>query len=116
MTSLNELVHKLRAWTGGHNPHVQAAVDLLIEHGRWIGDRGFRDTCVHLEDRVAWIDWDAARAAYENGRFNAASGSELAVLDFAICLGEDRFQFDRLDARNTRLVFTAAAQALGIRP
>lgn len=116
MTSLNDLVHLLRAWTEDHNLHVQAAVDLLIEHGRWIADRGFREACVTVEDDVAWIDWDAARAAYDAGRFGAASGSEKAVLDFAICLGEDRFSFDSLDTRNTHLVLAATAHALGVRP
>lgn len=115
MTSLNDLVDQLLTWSDGQDPHVQAAVELLIEHGRWIADRGFRDTCITVDDGIAWIDWDAARAAYDAGRFGAASGSEQAVLDFAISLGEDRYQFYRLDFANRRLVLNAIAHALGIR-
>lgn len=117
MTSLNDLVIQLVDWSYGHDRRVQAAVELLIEHGRWIADRGFRDSCVTVEeDGVAWIDFDAARAAFDAGRFGAASGSEKAVLDYAISLGEGRYEFDRLDARNRRLVLDATARALGIRP
>lgn len=115
MTSLNDLVDQLLTWSDGQDPHVQAAVELLIEHGRWIADRGFRDACITVDDGIAWIDWDGARTAYDAGRFGAASGSEKAVLDFAISLGEDRYRFDRLDSNNTRLALTAAARALGVR-
>lgn len=115
MTSLNDLVDQLLTWADGQDPHVQAAVELLIEHGRWIADRGFRDACINVGDGIAWIDWHAARAAYDAGHFGAASGSEKAVLDFAISLGEDRYQFDRLDSNNTHLALAAAAKALGIR-
>lgn len=115
MTSLNDLVDQLLTWSDGQDRHVQAAVELLIEHGRWIADRGFREACITVEDGIAWIDWDDARAAYDAGRFGAASGSEKAVLDFAISLGEDRYQFDRLDAGNSVTVLDATAHALGIR-
>lgn len=114
MPSLNELVTKLRAWASGHDRHVQAAVDLLIEHGHWIGNRGFRDTCVHVEDRVAWIDWQDARQAFDSGRFGAASTSEQAVLDYAIALAEDRYDFRGLDSRNAVAVLDATVHALGL--
>lgn len=116
MTSLNDLVISLVDWSDGQDSNVQAAVELLIEHGRWIADRGFRDACITVDDDATWIDWDDARAAYEAGRFGAASSSEKAVLDYAISLGENRYQFYRLDFTNRRLVLDATAQALGIRP
>jgi len=116
MTSLNDLVISLVDWSHGQDANVRAAVELLIEHGRWIADRGFRAACITVDDGVAWIDWDAARTAYDAGRFGAASSSEKAVLDFAINLGEDRYEFDRLDSNNRRLVLDATARALGICP
>lgn len=114
MTSRNELVHKLRAWSSGESRGIQAAVDLLIEHGHWIGNRAFQDACMYVEDRVAWIDWPEARSAFDADRFGGASPSEKGVLDYAIALAEDRYSLSSLDTHNATTVLDATAHALGL--
>ena len=82
------IIAGLRAWTRGHDPHVRAAVELLIEHDVWLRRADFTRACVRSCNGQAWIDWQAARVFADAGA--VASTSEMAILDLAVALGENR--------------------------
>jgi hypothetical protein len=110
------LLAGLRAWTRTHDAHVRAAVELLIGHGTWLRRTEFRDGCVHMDSGgEVWLDWRAAREAFDAGGFTAASSTERAVLDLAIALGTDRYRLGAMGPRNRDLIVTAVAAALGTR-
>ena len=108
------LIAGLRAWTRGHDPHVRAAAELLIEHDVWLRRADFTRACVRSRDREAWIDWQAARAFADAG--TAASTSEMAILDLAVALGENRYRLSIMGAANARSIATAVARAVGEAP
>lgn len=102
----------LRKWATGHSPHVLAAVDLLDEHGTWFRRQDFTGQCVDSDDDgITWINWTKAREAYEAGL--RGSSTELAVLDFAIALGQDRYRFSQMGNANSRSLVEAVTAALG---
>jgi hypothetical protein len=106
----------LHRWIDGHDAHVQAAVWLLLAHEVWPRRGEFLRACVNRSaDGLYWIDWTAARTAFERGEFDraGASSTELAVLDLAIALGSDRFRFCAMGPANARAVATAVAHAVG---
>lgn len=104
----------LRAWIAGHDLYVRAAVELLIRHGVWLRRDEFVEACVRTpSDGSCWIDWRAAREAFDAGELRRASSTEVALLDFAIALGEDRYRFNHMGEANTRLLLAATAHALG---
>ena len=105
------LIAGLRAWTRDHDPHVRAAVELLIEHDSWLRRPDFTRACVRSRGAEAWIDWQAARAFADAG--TAASTSETAVLDLAVALGENRYRLSIMGAANARSIATAVARAAG---
>lgn len=108
------VVAGLHAWIDGHDAHVQAAVWLLLAHEVWPRRGDFLRACVHRSaDGGYWIDFRAARAAFDAGEFAAASSSERGVLDLAITLGLDRFVFRAMGPGNARAVATAVAHAVG---
>ena len=106
------LIAGLRAWTRGHDPHVRAAVELLIEHDVWLRRGDFTRACVRSRGGEAWIDWQAARAFTDAG--TAASTSEMAVLDLAVALGENRYRLSIMGDGNARAIATAVAIAVGV--
>ena len=61
MSDFDALVVRLRRWTHNHDPHVRAAVELLIEHETWIRRGDFQRACVERNAREAWINWRKAR-------------------------------------------------------
>ena len=105
------LTAALHAWTQHHDPHVRAAVGLLIEHDFWLRRPDFTRACVRRDRREAWIDWRAARAFADEGP--GASTSELAILDLAVALGENRYRLSIMGAANSRAIATAVARAAG---
>ena len=113
------VVAGLHAWIDGHDAHVQAAVWLLLAHEVWPRRAEFLRACVNRSpDGVWWIDFRAARTAFDNGVFVTGvfvtgSSTELAVLDLAIALGTDRFGFRAMSPGNARAVATAVAHAVG---
>ncbi|ODU01350.1 MAG: hypothetical protein ABS81_20885 [Pseudonocardia sp. SCN 72-86] len=114
-TSTTSAVIGLRRWARGHSPHVAAAVGLLIVHGTWPARPEFREACVERDrDGTCWIDWTQARAAFDAGAFAKASTSEIAVLDLAIALGEDRFRLSRMGPVNARAITDSVAYAVGV--
>lgn len=102
----------LRVWIRHHDPHVRAAVDLLIEHDLWLRRPDFTRACVRFRGAEAWIDWQAARAFVDAG--TVASTSEMSVLDLAVALGENRYRLSIMGAANSRSIATAVARATGL--
>ena len=111
MSDSDTLVRLLRRWTQTHDPHVRAAVELLIEHETWIRRADFRRACIERDAREAWINWRKAREFTDAG--STASTSEMAVLDLAVALGENRYRFSIMGQANSRMIARAVARALG---
>jgi hypothetical protein len=106
-----DVVRGLRSWTRTHDHHVRAAVELLIRHESWPRRKEFLDACVRGasdHDGTLYIDWSAARRDFDAGEFDRASSTELAVLDFAISLGENRYLFSQMGYGNSKLLARAA--------
>lgn len=105
-------VTRLRKWTKHHDLHVRAAVDLLIWHEFWLRRQDFVKACITSDrDGTSWISWAKAREfAGGNPR---GSTSELAILDLAVSLGEDRYWLSRMGHQHGRAIITAVAAALG---
>jgi hypothetical protein len=112
VTDLDTLVTGLRAWTRDHDDHVRAAVELLIEHGVWLRRVDFTRECVRCDRREAWIDWAKARAFADRGA--VASTSEMAVLDLAVALGENRYRLSVMGNVHSQWIATAVAGAVGV--
>ena len=112
--STGAIVAGLCAWTRHHDPHVRAAVDLLIEHDFWLRRPDFVRACVHRSSREVWIDWAQARKLVNAG--SVASSSEMAVLDLATALGENRYCLSIMGAANSALIATSVARAVGEAP
>ncbi len=112
MTDLQPTITGLRAWTRGHDDHVRAAVELLIEHDFWLRRPDFTRACVHGTRREAWIDWAAARAFVNAG--SVASTSQMAILDLAVALGENRYRLSIMGDVHARWIATAVARAVGV--
>ena len=45
------IIAGLRTWTREHDPHVRAAVELLIEHDSWLRRADFTPACVRSRSR-----------------------------------------------------------------
>ena len=111
MNDFDTTVRALRRWTANHDPYVRAAVELLIEHETWIRRTDFQRACVERNAREAWINWRKAREFVDAG--STASASEMAVLDLAVALGENRYKFSIMGPANSRMIAQAVARALG---
>jgi len=101
MSDFDTLVRLLRCWTHNHDPHVRAAVELLIEHETWMRRAGFQRACIEKGAREAWINWRKAREFVDAGA--TASTSEMAVLDLAVAIGENRYKFSIMGPANSRM-------------
>jgi len=112
MSNLEALVAGLRAWTRGHDAHVRAAVELLIWHEFWLRRQDFIRAAVVRRGKEAWIDWDVARE-FADGK-PGASTSELAILDLAVALGENRYRLSIMGSAHSRAIADAVAQAAGV--
>jgi hypothetical protein len=110
MSDFDTTARLLRRWTHNHDPHVRAAVELLIEHETWIRRADFQ-RAIERNVREAWINWRKAREFADAG--STASTSEMAVLDLAVALGENRFRFSIMAPANSRMIAQAVARALG---
>ena len=108
------LTTALRGWTRHHDPHVRAAVELLIEHDFWLRRADFTRACIVRSGREAHVDWVAARAFTDAGA--VASTSQMAVLDLAVALGENRYRLSVMGAANSRAIADAVARAVGVTP
>lgn len=111
MALVSSQVAALRKWAGGHSSHVSAAVGLLAWHETWLRRKDFLDRCVDTDvDGIPWINWTKAREAYDAGL--RGSTTELAVLDFAIDLGRDRYKFSQMGHAHSEALVRAVTNAL----
>ena len=104
------LAIRLRAWTKDHDPHVRAAVELLITQDVWLNRGEFTAACVGSGRGESWIDWDKAAAFAAAG---PGSMTEVAVLRLAVAIGSDQFRLSRID-RHAAAIVEAVATALGM--
>jgi len=111
MSDFDALVVRLRRWTHDHDPHVRAAVELLIWHEIWIRRADFQRACIEWGGREAYIDWRKAREFTDAGA--RASTSEMAILDLAVALGENRFKFSIMGPAHSRMIAQIVARAHG---
>ena len=59
-----------------------------------------------------WIDWDAARAFVDAGA--RASTSEMAILDLAVALGENRYRLSIMGHAHSAAIARAVADAVDV--
>jgi hypothetical protein len=108
-----DLVTGLRLWTEGCDPHVRAAVELLIEHDRWLDRADFVAAAVLGDevDGIPWIRWDDAEQALPT-LARAASSTEVAILRLACDLAQDRYRLSQMGAANSAAVVRAITAAV----
>lgn len=120
MADFDTLAAGLRRWTRDNDPHVRAAVELLIWHETWIRRADFANAAVYWDGSrgtgktrgVAWIKWSDAREFADSGP--RASTSEIAVLDLAVAIGENRYKLSQMGHAHARAIVTAFARALDV--
>jgi hypothetical protein len=110
MSDFDTLVSALRRWTKDHDPHVRAAVELLIWHEMWIRRADFQRACIEQHGREVVINWRKAREFADAG--SKASTSEMAILDLAVAIGENRYKFSIMGAAHSRAIARAVARAV----
>jgi hypothetical protein len=91
---------------------IAAAVELLIWHKFWLRHADFTTACVKRSRGEAWISWRKAREFASAGP--RASTSEMAILDLAEALGEDRYRLGIMGAAHSRAIADAVRQAAGL--
>jgi hypothetical protein len=112
-TDFDELCTGLRAWAAGSDSN-EAAVELLIWHASWLRRADFTSRCVCSgANGESWILWTGAADFAESGP--RASSSELAILNLAVALGEDRFGLSGFGRVHKRKAAEAFARACGWR-
>jgi hypothetical protein len=114
--NLSTLIEELRSWVATNDPHVRAAVELIIEHDVWLRRPEFLSTAVPHAADGHFISWRAARENFDAGTYSCASSTELAVLDLAIDLGADRYRLSRMGDYNSTLIRRTVSRALPISP
>ncbi len=88
VVALPDLVAGLREHAGGVFAY-RAAVELVVDHGVFLGRQAFRDEFVRvMRDGVAYVRWAAVAKALGEHRI-ACSTSEEGVLRLAASLGGD---------------------------
>jgi hypothetical protein len=114
MPDFDTTVAALRYWTATRDLHVRAAVELLIWHEHWIRRQSFQQACIHDDSAIdgsMWINWRQAREFFDSGP--RGSSSELAILDLAVALGENRYRLSIMGDAHSRTIVQAVACALG---
>lgn len=107
------VVRDVVEWARTSDPHVHAAVELLLEHDTWFRRRDFLDAAVMRTVDGHYVRWSAAQDAFNEGVFNRSSSTELAVLELAIALGMDAYRFSSMGRANKATILKAVTTALG---
>lgn len=111
MSDFDTTAHALRRWAAQMDASDRAAVDLLIWHESWLRRPDFTAAAVVNRGVHLAVDWAAARAFADT--HPGASTSELAILDLAVAIGEDRFRFRIMGDPHSKAIVRAVARALG---
>jgi hypothetical protein len=113
--SFGQLTVGLRGWTRDHDPHVRAAVELLIWHEHWLRRPDFTRAAVGRgSDGTVYIDWAEAARFVGTAAATRASTSERAILDLAIALGTDIYRFAIMGTAHCAAIAQAVTSAVGI--
>lgn len=92
--------------------HRAAAEGLLIEHGFWLRRPDFRSCVLYdPEDETAVIRWGSVRDFLDSAP--QASTSELAILDLACALGEDKYRITAMGHAHRDMIHSAVTRAVG---
>lgn len=111
MADFDALTGDLRRWSRMQDAHVRAAVDLLIWHEGWLRRHDFIAAAVEKHGSVRYISFRKAREFASSSPHG--STSELAVLDLAIAIGENRYRLSGMGSAHAKAIVRAFAQALG---
>jgi hypothetical protein len=111
---IEETVAGLRRWTARHDPHVRAAVELLINDGYWLGREDFREAATSTGPAETWIRWEEARRFRILGG-STASPTQKMMLDVAIALGNDEYRLSRANDEQALAILGAVAAALALK-
>jgi hypothetical protein len=114
MPDFDTTVHALSRWAAAMDASDRAAVDLLAWHEYWLRRADFTAAAVESRGVHLAIDWRAAREFAESRP--GASTSEMAILDLAVTLAEDRFRFRIMGDAHARAIVRAVAAALAMDP
>jgi hypothetical protein len=102
----------LRKWTARLDGHVRAAVNLLIQDGRWLRRPDFTRSCLtRHEGGIIRVDWLAAKGLARSGD---CSTTEQALMYVAVAIAENEYRLTRMDDRQAGLIVRAFAEALGM--
>lgn len=99
-------------WTANHDPHVRAAVELLIWHDYWLRRADFAKACVRTYGGESFIMWHQAREFAAGA--SRCSTSELNVLRLAVAIGSDEYGLSRMGDAHAAAIVRAFAAALGV--
>jgi hypothetical protein len=111
MSDFDTTAHALRRWAANMDASDRAAVGLLCWHETWLRRADFLAAAVEDRGVQLAVNWEKARAFA--GSRPGASTSELAILDLAVALGEDRFRFRIMGDTHAKAIMRAVAAALG---
>jgi hypothetical protein len=111
MSDFDTTAHALRRWAAQMDASDRAAAELLIWKESWLRRADFTAAALVNRGVHLAIDWTAARAFCDSRP--GASTSELAILDLAVTLAEDRFRFRVVAHAHSRAILEAVARALG---
>jgi hypothetical protein len=104
------LAARLRAWAGERDLYSRAAVELLLDRGGWLRRVGSTRVCVGRHSWGARIGVPAA-GRYAGSR--PGGPGELAVLDLAGALGQNRYRLPIIGQAGARPITAAVARDAG---
>src|SRR5258708_9834441 len=109
-TPYDTLVRQLRALASMNDARRRAGVELLIRHSIWLRRLDFYTAAVEQLGQVWVVNWQKAREFLDSDP--VGSTSELAILDLAVTLAQDRFRFSIMGPATSGLVLDAIRDAL----
>lgn len=111
MPDFDTIVKALRRWAAVQDAHDRAALELLAWHEGWLRRRDFLDAATGMHGRVMYLSWRKAREFHDSNP--VGSTSELAILDLAVAIGENRYRLSLMGSGHAKAIVRAFAMALG---